>query len=144
MSTSFKLREGENLPAIERTITQDRINQYAEASKDFNPIHIDAEYAKKTALGGTVAHGMLVLAYISQMMTDAFGRYWLTGGSLNVRFKAPARPGDTITVSGKVCRVEKSADQKLVNCEVLCQNQNGEIVITGEAKVKVKNNENSC
>ena len=143
MSTSFKSEEGESLPAIERTITQGRINQYAGASKDFNPIHIDAEYAGKTALGGTVAHGMLVLAYISQMMTDAFGKYWLTGGSLNVRFKAPARPGDTITASGKICRVEKSADGKLINCEVLCHNQNGETVITGEAKVKVKNNENS-
>ena len=144
MSTSFKLREGENLPAIEKNITQDKIKQYAAASKDFNPIHIDTEYAKKTALGGTVAHGMLILAYISQMMTDAFGRYWLTGGSLSVRFKAPARPGDTVTISGKICRIEKSTDRRLINCEVLCQNQNGEIVITGEAKVKVKNDENSC
>lgn len=143
MSILPRLIEGESLPKVEKIITQDKIKQYAEASKDFNPIHIDAEYAKKTALGGTIAHGMLVLAYISQMMTDAFGKCWLTGGSLNVRFKAPARPGDTVTASGKICQIEEGADQKLISCDVLCQNQNGEAVITGEAKVKVKHNENS-
>ncbi len=104
---------------------------------------IDADYARQTPLGGTVAHGMLILAYLSQMMTDAFGTSWVTGGKLNVRFKAPARPGDTITASGKIRRVEKSGDRNLVNCEVLCKNQNEETVITGEAIVRVKDNENS-
>ena len=87
---------------------------------------------------------MLVLAYISQMMTDAFGKYWLTGGNLNVRFKAPARPGDAVTTSGKIRQIEEIGSQKLIRCEVLCQNQDGETVITGEAKVKVKHDEDSC
>ena len=133
-----ELNEGMSLPEIRKRITQENINLYAEASQDFNPVHIDEDFAKKTPLGGTIAHGMLILAYVSQMMTDAFGRSWLVGGRLNVRFRNPARPGDTITVSGKILKVEKTEGQALLNCDVLCHNQNGEPVITGEAKVRVK------
>ena len=137
------LKEGTSLPEIKRSVTQEKINLYAQASKDFNPIHIDEDFAKKTPLGGTIAHGMLILAYVSQMMTDAFGRSWLIGGKLNVRFRTPARPGDTITVSGQIRRIEKSEGENLITCGVLCQNQNGESVITGETSVRVRD-ENIC
>ena len=133
-----ELREGVSIPGISKGIGQANINRYAEASGDFNPIHIDEDYARGTPLGGTIAHGMLVLAYVSQMMTAAFGRDWLSGGRLDVRFRAPARPGDTISVSGEITAVEKDEDHSRVRCEVLCQNQNGEPVLTGVAEVKVK------
>jgi acyl dehydratase len=119
-------------------VTQENINLYAQASRDFNPIHIDEEFARKTPLGGTIAHGMLILAYLSQMMTSAFGRNWLTTGKLNVRFRGPARPGDTITVSGKVRQTEEKDGENLITCDVLCQNQKGESIITGETRVRVK------
>ena len=139
-----ELSEGMSLPGIKRTVTQENINLYAKASQDFNPIHIDEDFAKKTPLGGTIAHGMLILAYVSQMMSGTFGRSWLTGGKLDVRFKTPARPGDTITVSGKIRKLDKNREQTFISCDVLCSNQRGESVITGEAKVEVKNYENSC
>ena len=129
------LSEGMELPCLEKLITQEHVNLYAEASRDFNPIHTDEDFAKKTPLGGTIAHGMLVLAYISQMMTNSFGRNWLIGGKLNVRFKTPARPKDTITISGKIMKVVVIESQKLVKCDVLCSNQNGEAIITGDATV---------
>ena len=143
METSLRLQlselnEGVSLPEMKKSITQENINLYAEASRDFNPIHIDEDFAKKTPLGGTIAHGMLILAYVSQMMTAAFGQSWLVGGKLNVRFRNPARPGDTITVSGKIYKVEKSKGQTLVSCDVLCRNQNDESIITGEANLGVK------
>lgn len=130
-----ELKEGESLPGISKTISQENINRYAEASGDFNPIHIDEDYARKTPLGGTVAHGMMVLAYVSRMMTSAFGTDWLSGGKLDVRFRAPARPGDTIAIGGRITSVERGEDQTQVKCEVLCQNQDGESVITGVAEV---------
>ncbi len=136
------LREGMNLPESRKLVTQENINLYAEASHDSNPIHIDEDFARKTPLGGTIAHGMLILAYISQMMTAAFEKSWLVGGKLNIRFKAPAQPGDTIIVNGKICRVEKSEGRTLIDCDVLCANQNGEPVIVGETKVDVKKSEN--
>ena len=140
---SSELSEGMNLPELKKSITQENICLYAEASRDFNPIHIDEDFARKTPLGGTIAHGMLVLAYVSQMMTAAFGRGWLTSGQLNVRFKAPARPGDTITVSGKIRKLDKKGGQTLVSCDVLCSNQRDEAVITGETTVGVQIDEDS-
>jgi len=138
-----ELSEGMNLPEVKRVVTQQNINLYAEASHDFNPIHIDEAFAKKTALGGTIAHGMLILAYVSQMMSAAFGQNWLVGGKLNVRFKTPVRPGDNITVSGRIAKLDRSRRQTLVNCAILCRNQKGETVITGEAKVEIKDDESS-
>ncbi|MDD5703694.1 MAG: MaoC family dehydratase [Dehalococcoidales bacterium] len=131
------LQVGLDLPEIRKQVTQEDVNRYANASGDFNPIHIDEEFARKTPAGGTIAHGMLILAYVSQMMTAVFGEKWLTGGRFNVRFKTPARPGDVVTVRGKVEKVQESGGQLTVNCSVLCSNQKSEAVITGEAIVRI-------
>ncbi len=70
---SSDIHQGDNLPSVVKHITQKDINLYAEASGDFNPIHIDETFAAQTPLGGTIAHGMLVLAYVSEMLAIAFG-----------------------------------------------------------------------
>ena len=132
-----RIQGGIDLPQVVKHISQEKINLYAEASGDYNPIHLDEDFAKKTPLGGTIAHGMLILAYLSEMMTSAFARGWLSSGKLSVRFKVPAYPGDVITASGKVSTVEHVGNETSVNCNVLCQNQRGEVVITGEASVKL-------
>jgi len=126
------------LPELNKHLIQEDINCYARASRDYNPIHIDEEFAKKTPAGGTIAHGMLILAYISQAMTDSFGLFWLTSGTLNVRFKAAARPGDIIKVQGKIAKIINDNEQRIIACDVLCSNQKGEVVITGETTVKIK------
>jgi acyl dehydratase len=72
---------------------------------------------------------MLVLAYLSEMMTAAFGRAWLSGGQLKVRFKAPARPGDTVSAVGHVVRAEGGRTV----CAVECRNQRDEVLVSGEA-----------
>lgn len=131
----FDLQEGSVLPGLTKEVLQGNINLYAQASGDFNPIHIDEEFARQTPLGGTVAHGMLVLAYVSEMMTRAFGRRWLTGGQMNVRFKAPARPGDTLAVNGILKKVELGEDRTVVKCDLLVENQVGETIISGDALI---------
>jgi 3-hydroxybutyryl-CoA dehydratase len=132
-----ELKEGLELPALKKTVIQQNINTYAEASGDFNPVHINEEFAKKTPLGGTVAHGMLILAYISEMMTAAFGEKWISGGKLEVRFRAAARPGDTVTLSGQITKLEKTGIQTTIHCSVLCSNEKAEQIITGEAVLTV-------
>ncbi len=132
-----EIHQGDSLPLVVRHITQKDINLYAEGSGDFNPIHIDESFAAQTPLGGTIAHGMLMLAYVSEMMTKAFGKSWFSGGKLSVRFKTPARPEDTITVSGKVDSVEYKEGMSYINCEMESRNQNGETVIIGNAVVKL-------
>lgn len=132
-----KLDLGTLLPEIKKLITQEHINQYAETSGDFNPIHLDVEFGKKMGLGGTIAHGMLVLAYISELMTLSFGQDWIQNGKISVRFKAAAHPGDMITVIGKITRREIEDSQIIICCDVICQNQNSEQVIVGETKVRI-------
>ena len=140
---SVEFSTGMSLPELKRVVTQEHINLYAQASGDFNPIHIDQEFARKTPLGGTIAHGMLILAYVSEFMTNSFGNSWLAGGTLSCRFRNPARPGDIITVTGMVSTALKESDGTTIQCDVLCRNQRGEPVIICNTKVKLKNDENS-
>jgi 3-hydroxybutyryl-CoA dehydratase len=136
-----KLNTESNLTELKRLVTQEKINAYADASGDYNPLHIDPEFAVNTELGGTVAHGMLILAYLSEFMTQNFGENWIRDGSLNARFKGAAYPGDTILVSGKITSVEYEDQYILVECDVLCSNQKEEPIITCITKTKGKNNE---
>ena len=132
-----EIREGKTLNSVVKHITQEKIDLYAEASGDFNPIHVDESFAATTPLGGTIAHGMLNLAYVSEMMTSAFGRNWLTEGKLRAKFKEPARPGDTLTITGKINCIEQKSDVSYANCGFECRNQRGETIVTGEAIVKL-------
>lgn len=122
---------GGELPALIKVVTQEKVDRYADASGDHNPLHIDPDFAATTQFGGTIAHGMLVLAYLSEMLTGAFGQRWLDTGRLKIRFRAPARPGDTITSSGTVTQVEGES----VSCNIECKNQTGEVLISGQAEV---------
>ncbi len=115
------------VPPVVRTLTQEQLQAYADASHDHNPIHIDPEFARSTPFGGTIAHGMLVLALIGEMMHASCGERWTSGGRLKVRFKAPARPGDTVTASA-----EATAEHAWA---VRCVNQRGEVLIEGRASV---------
>ncbi|HEY5640278.1 MAG TPA: MaoC family dehydratase [Dehalococcoidia bacterium] len=128
-TTSFAV--GAALPAVTKTVTREKIDAYARASGDGNPLHTDPEFAATTQFGGTIAHGMLVLAYVSEVLTAAFGEDWLASGWLKVRFRAPARPGDTLTSSAKVTSVEGGR----TICEVECRNEGGETLLSGEAEV---------
>ena len=81
------LSAGAALPPVTKTLTQEKIAVYSDAGGDHNPLHTDAEFAAKTQFGGTIAHGMLLLAYVSEMLTAAFGRDWAASGRLKVRFR---------------------------------------------------------
>ena len=116
---------------VVKELSQAQIERYADATGDHNPIHVDEAFAQTTPLGGTVAHGMLVLAAISEMMAASFGEAWLTGGKLKVRFRGPARPGDRITAS-----VQETARQGAgLVYAVECRNQRGEVLINGTVEV---------
>jgi len=118
---------------VVREITQERINAYADASGDHNPIHVDPAFARATPFGGPIAHGMLVLALIGEMMRGGFGDAWSRSGKLKVRFKAPTRPGDTVTASAALAKEAGGVAEYAVQCAT----QSGEVVIDGRASVTV-------
>ena len=122
-----------DLPAVSRTITQERLAAYAAASGDDNPLHLDAGFAAGTRFGGIIAHGMLTLAFISEMMAVHLGERWLTGCSLRVRFKGAAYLGDQVETWG---RAAQSSDDLLAFNVGVRNPATGEDLITGTASVK--------
>lgn len=117
-------------PVVKR-ISQEQIARYADAADDHNPIHVDEAFARATPFGGTIAHGMLTLASIGEMMAAAFGERWLAQGKLRVRFRAPARPGDEVTASASA----RSPRDRSWVYGVECNNQRGELLISGTAEL---------
>lgn len=134
------MRQGDELPTIQKTITQAQVELYAQAAGDFNPIHLDADFAKGARFGGgrldgAIAHGMMILASISEMLTYAFGERWLDGGRLKARFRGPVYPGETIAAFGSVKAVNEQGGAREVVCAVGVRKRDGEVVISGEAVV---------
>ncbi len=132
------MQQSDSLPELVRSVTQDQINRYAEVSGDHNPVHLDAEFASHSTFGRIVVHGMLVLAFISEMLTKEFGKSWLDSGRLKVRFRAPVYPGDRVVTFGEVTGITNGEDGDRVKCTVGCRKVDGEDVITGEASLFVR------
>lgn len=126
-----------HLPKREREINQEQVDRYARVSGDFNPIHVDPEYAANTDYGQTIAHGMLTLAFVSEMMFANFFEAWIKGGKLRARFKGPVFPGDTLTTFGTLKSSTVMEQSTWLEYTVGCMNQRGETVISGDAKVEV-------
>ncbi len=123
------------LTPVAKAITQEQLNAYAVASGDDNPLHLDAEFAAKTQFGGIIAHGMLTLAFISEMMAHAHGRAWLESGALRVRFKGAAYVGDQVQAWGNLAKEQDSAKTYSVGVK---NSTSGQDLITGTASLNIE------
>ena len=89
------------------TMTQETIDGWARLANDFNPLHVDIDYAKGSRFGSTVAHGSLTITYILEMLATWLGDVWLSSGQLNgIKYTSPVKPGDIVRPRGQV--VEKN------------------------------------
>ena len=119
--------------SMQRTLRAEDIQLFALASGDFNPAHLDPDYAAKTPFKAVIAHGMWGGALISAVLGTRFpgpGTIYL---SQSLRFSAPVYIGDTITVTLTV--KEKHDAKRRVTMDCQCTNQDGQVVISGEALV---------
>jgi len=114
-------------------ISQAQLAKYADASGDDNPLHLDEEFAATTPYGRTIAHGMLLLAFVSEAMTKAFGRTWLCEGKMKARFRAPVFPGDTVTTTGTL----KSTTGTMAMYQIVVRNQDGVDVVTADTTAPI-------
>ena len=129
---------GATLLPVRREITRERIDAYRHASGDHNPIHHDEQFAAGTQFGGVIAHGMLTLALVSEMMTQNYGSDWLTTGTMKVRFRGAAYPGDLLEATGSVSKSESDDTGVVVTCNVEVRSaHNDSRIITGSASVRV-------
>jgi 3-hydroxybutyryl-CoA dehydratase len=124
---------------LAKTVTESDIVLFAGVTGDFNPVHIDAEAAKKSVFGERIAHGMLSAGFISAvlgMRLPGPGSIYL---SQTLRFTKPVRIGDTVTARVEV--VEVIAAKRRVRLATTCRNQNDEVVVEGEAVVMMEKRE---
>jgi len=99
-------------------------HHYAGASLDFNPIHIDSDFAKKVGLPGNILHGLCTMAYVYRGVMGSKDPSKIK--KLRVRFKQPVLPLEKLTVKGEVTGVEGN----LAGIDLTVENQKGEQVIS--------------
>jgi len=130
-----KIEVGLELAPLRKYMTQEKINAYIDAAEDYNPIHVDPEYAKNTVFKSTIAPGCQFMAYLSELMARDFGEKWITGGGMDLRLIKPVFPKDTLTVGAKVVEKKAENDAIFVKCDVWIKNQDGKNVIVGYTTV---------
>jgi acyl dehydratase len=141
MSTMFTdLVSGTRIAGEKYAVSRGSIRQFAEATLDFNPLHLDDEFMKqsfgKTHFGGIIMHGLTGYGLLVRMLTD-----WAypNGGLLRrieVRWLKPVRPGDTIHAAGVVKAKRVTDLSRWTVLDIEMRNQHDEVVSAGEAHVE--------
>ncbi len=117
-------------------IDNSMVESFAKISGDFNPLHMDEEYAISTNFGRRVCHGMLLASFFSRLV----GMYLPGKNSLyfsqSLNFRNPCFIGDLVTMEGEV--IEKKSSLRLITMKTTIHNQSGKCIIDGVAKVIVR------
>ena len=127
------VRVGQDLaPLAKGAITREMLKVYGPAAGDPNPIHVDEEFAKNAGYPGVFAHGMLSMGFLGQFLAEN------AGGPGNVRkfrarFAKLTWPGDEITCRGTVTAVRDAPGERLVDCDIWTETQQGERKVLGSA-----------
>lgn len=117
--------------SVSKTITETDIYNYAGIIGDFNPVHVNEEYAKTTRFGERIAHGMLTASFISTIVGMCIPGADAIYLGQTLRFELPVKIGDTIKAVGEV--IEKNPKNGIIVMKTTIYNQRGEVVISGEA-----------
>lgn len=103
---------------------------YAGASGDFNPLHTDDDFARAVGMkDGVITHGMLIMGFVGQAITA-----WVPRRDLRrfaVRFAGMTRPGNTITITGRVVDKLTRGGENLITCEVVAMDEQGDVKVSG-------------
>jgi acyl dehydratase len=118
--------------SFEREITENDLNKFADVSGDYNPLHIDTDYAKKTKFNGKIVHGMFLGALVSRLVgMELPGKYALLVKE-SLEFKSPGGVGDTVIVNGYV--MSKSKASRMIEIAVEIR-RGAELLVKGSVHV---------
>ena len=116
-----------------KTISESDVYQFAGITGDFNPVHVNSEYANQTIFKERVVHGILTAGFVSAVLGTKLPGTDTIYLSQKVDFKAPVKIGDTVTAEVEV--LEKKDRKKIIRLRTIVKNQLDEIVVDGEAVV---------
>ncbi len=115
---------------LEREILQKDVDAFAELTGDFNPVHIDEEYAANTMFKGCIVHG----AYIASMFSTVMGMQLPGRGSIfreiTLNYRGPVRVGDTALVQVEISEI--NLERQIISLSLFCK-VNGKKVVRGKA-----------
>ena len=114
-------------------ITRHTLALYCGASGDHNPIHVDLDFARAAGFPDVFAHGMLVMAYLGQALTDSVHPAAIR--SFSTRFAAITQLGAHLTCEGHVAELLEHAGEKRARLALTTKDENGEVKLVGEAIV---------
>jgi 3-hydroxybutyryl-CoA dehydratase len=122
--------------SMAKTVSEHDVYTFAGVTGDFNPVHIDVEFAKKTMFKERIAHGMLSAGFISAVLGTALpGANTIYLGQ-ELSFKAPVKIGDTVTATVEV--IELIPEKNRLICRTTVTNQDGVLVVDGKATMLKK------
>ncbi|WP_317055815.1 MULTISPECIES: MaoC family dehydratase [Roseovarius] len=118
--------------SLQKVVTDEDIQMFAEVSTDFNPVHMDDDYARDTIFEGRIAHGMLTAGLISAVIGEQLPGHGTVYMGQTLKFLAPVRPGDMVLAEVEVIDIDyaKRRVQLATRCLV-----DGKKVLVGEATV---------
>ena len=121
---------GNELPKLVKPpVTHLQLVRYAGASGDFNPLHTDPTVGETIGTGGIIAHGMLIMGFVGQLLSDYAGPSTLR--KFGVRFKGMTRIGDVITCTGTVTEKYEADGEARIAGKVQAVDQNGDVKVLG-------------
>ena len=117
---------------MEKVVTDEDIQMFAEVSTDRNPVHLDDEYAKGTMFKGRIAHGMLTAGLVSAVVGEQLPGHGTIYMGQTLKFLAPVRPGDRVRTELTVTEIVPEKRRVKMNCSCTVD---GKEVLAGEATV---------
>ena len=128
MSQTFQVGQQ---ASVTRTISESDVYLFAGITGDLNPAHTNEEYAKKTHFKTRIAHGMLSSGLISAVLGMKLPGPGTIYTGQTIKFLAPVHIGDTITATAEIQSLDLNRNRVVLT--TTCTNQDGRVVITGEA-----------
>jgi acyl dehydratase len=121
---------GDEIPKLVKApLTHLQLVRYAGASGDFNPLHTDPKIGELIGTGGIIAHGMLIMGFIGQLLSDYVGPTALR--KFGVRFKGMTRLEDVITCTGTITEKYEADGVAYIAGKTQAADQNGDVKATG-------------
>ncbi len=121
---------GDAIPELVKSpVSHLQLVRYAGASGDFNPLHTDPKFGELVGIGGIIAHGMLIMGFVGQMLSDYVGPTALR--KFDVRFKGMTRLDDVITCTGTITEKHEVDGEAGITGKVQATDQNGDVKVAG-------------
>ena len=128
------VKEGQDIPTLEKTPTNRTLVQWAGASGDFFELHYDKEFAKTMGYPNVLVHGRLEAAYLTQLLTDWAGEKGVVK-KMSVQYRGNAFPGQKLLMKGIVTKKYQQGGENLVELEIFVENPEGKKITPGSAIV---------